>query len=74
MQVKPPRTVFLNHPMGNSFGHAGDAERQRQVLINALTMLVDCDVPGELRDLSSDWGEPVAYRPQKRDPSYQQGQ
>ena len=71
-QVKPPRTVFVNHPMGNTFGRAADAAGQRQVLLDALNMLVDCENPGELRDLPYVWDEPIVFRPKKRDPSYQQ--
>ena len=71
LQVKPPRTVFVNHPMGNTFGRKHDAELQRRILTDALNMLVECRTPGELIDLDYAWDEPIAYRPKKRDPSYQ---
>jgi len=32
LQVMPPRTVFLNHPMGNTFGRRWHAPGQRQIL------------------------------------------
>ena len=70
-QVMPPRTVFVNHPMGNTFGRKNDAEMQRRILSDALRMLVECDTPGELVDLDYPWHEPVTYKPKKRDPSYQ---
>ena len=57
--------------MGNSFGQAGDAVGQRQILRDALLMVADCEQAGELRDLPYEWHEPIAYRPKKRDPSYQ---
>ncbi|MFT5393184.1 MAG: D-proline reductase (dithiol) PrdB [Gammaproteobacteria bacterium] len=72
LQVKPPRTVFINHPMGNSFGRSGDAQMQRQILTDALQMLVSCTRPGELIDLDYQWDEPIAYRPKKKDAQYQQ--
>jgi D-proline reductase (dithiol) PrdB len=73
LQVRPPRTVFVNHPMGNTFGRAGDAEGQRGILNRALQMLVTCTSAGELVDLDSKWSSPVAFRPKKRDASYQAG-
>jgi D-proline reductase (dithiol) PrdB len=72
LQVRPPRTVFINHPMGNSFGRVGDAQMQRQILTDALQMLVSCATPGQLLDLDYQWDEPIAYRPKKKDPKYQQ--
>ena len=72
-QVKPPRTVFLNHPMGNTFGRKGDGNMQRAILTDALEMLHACKTPATLKDLPYQWHETFGYRPKKRDPSYQSG-
>jgi D-proline reductase (dithiol) PrdB len=73
LQVMAPRTAFVNHPMGNTFGRKGDAETQRQILLDALHMLRDCTTPGTLIDLNSQWHESFAFKPKKRDASYQSG-
>lgn len=68
-QVLAPRTVFVNHPMGNAFGRAHDADRQRQILDDALRLAVQGAQPGEIVDLPYDWGEevPVHYRETTRE-------
>lgn len=57
-QVKPPRTVFVNAPMGNTFGRPFDRPRQRAILLDALRMLETAAVGGTLVDLPYEWGEP----------------
>lgn len=58
-QVRPPRSLFVNHPMGNPFGRPGEIARQREILLAALRMLETCREPGALVDLDTDWGEKV---------------
>jgi D-proline reductase (dithiol) PrdB len=70
-QVKPPRAVFVNHPMGNTFGHAGDRALQSRILREALNMVVHVTEAGRLIDLPHVWDAPIAYRPQKRGREYQ---
>ena len=38
-QVKPPRAVFVNHPMGNNFGPPDDPEMQRRIMRDAFELL-----------------------------------
>ena len=71
LQVMPPRTVFLNHPMGNTFGRRGDVAGQRQILRDALRYLETCTEPGNLIDLPYRWHESFGYAPKKRGSSYQ---
>jgi hypothetical protein len=59
-QVKPPRTVFVNFPMGNPFGRAFDAERQLAILRDALHALESIQRGGEIIDLPYEWGEKFA--------------
>ncbi len=56
-QVKPPRTVFVNFPMGNPFGRPFEPERQRAILRDALQMLESAANGGALIDLAYEWGE-----------------
>lgn len=59
-QVKPPRTVFVNFPMGNPFGRAFDRFQQRAILLDALRLLEAARHGGELVDLPYEWGEEFA--------------
>jgi D-proline reductase (dithiol) PrdB len=55
-QVKAPRTVFVNFPMGNTFGRPFDRVQQRAVLLDALRRLEEARVGGEIIDLRYEWG------------------
>ena len=61
-QVKAPRTVFVNFPMGNPFGRAFDRAQQRAILLDALHALESVEVGGTLLDLPYSWGEEFAPR------------
>jgi hypothetical protein len=56
-QVKPPRTLFVNHPMGDAFGRPFDRDGQRRILLDALE-LATRDEPGLLVDGPYEWSEP----------------
>jgi hypothetical protein len=55
----PPRSIFLNFPMGNPFGRPHDRDMQREILVHALKHAVAAKEPGELIDLPYEWGERV---------------
>ena len=55
-QVRPPRTVFVNFPMGNPFGKPFDKIRQRTILLDALRALESIKRGGEIIDLPYEWG------------------
>ncbi len=59
-QVRPPRSVFVNFPMGNPFGPAGDVALQRRILQDALRLAETAEQGGVLVDLPYDWGRPFA--------------
>lgn len=71
LQVKPPRAVFINHPMGNTFGHAGDRALQSRILREALDTVANVTEAGTLIDLPHVWDAPIVYRPKKRGKEYQ---
>ncbi len=54
-QVRPPRTVFVNFPMGNPFGKPFDKGRQRTILLDALHALESINRGGEMIDLPYEW-------------------
>jgi hypothetical protein len=56
-QVRPPRTVFVNFPMGNPFGRPSDKALQRRILLDALHALESVKTGGEIIDLPYEWGE-----------------
>ena len=57
-KVKPPRSLFLNFPMGNTFGRSGDVATQTQVLRMALDLVVNATEAGVLVDAPLQWHEP----------------
>ena len=61
--VKPPRALFVNHPMGNNFGRAEDVETQTDILRTALGMVVSVSQGGALTDYPTTWDEPFEFAP-----------
>lgn len=61
--VKPPRALFVNHPMGNNFGRAGDVCTQADILRAALALLDSAEYGGELIDYETSWSEDFAFAP-----------
>ncbi len=49
--MKLPRTVITKHPMGRTFGAAGNAGGQRDVLEAALSLLETASSPATLMEL-----------------------
>jgi len=50
-QVKAPRTVFVNFPMGNPFGRPFDRVQHRAILLDALRAVETMPKGGTLIDL-----------------------
>ena len=61
LQVKPPRSVFVNHPMGNNFGPAHQPEKQLLILRDALALIETAAEGGILVDLPYEWPEEFEY-------------
>jgi D-proline reductase (dithiol) PrdB len=62
-QVLPPRSVFVNFPMGNAFGKPFDTDMQLNVLRAALHLVETATEPGVLVDLDCVWPEPFKFEP-----------
>ncbi len=70
-QVKPPRSLFVNFPMGNPFGAVGDTETQRTILRHALTLAAESTEGGVLVDAPFEWPEPFGCYLPPPDRNYQ---
>jgi hypothetical protein len=54
-KIRPPRAVFLNHPLGNAVGRPSEPDQQRAVLRTALGLLESATEPGVIVDLAFRW-------------------
>ena len=61
--VRPPRSYFVNAPMGNNFGAAGDVATQRRILRAVLALAVEAREPGCIVDDALQWPVPFAFNP-----------
>lgn len=59
--VRPPRSLFVNFPMGNTFGRAGDTAKQTEILRIALDFAVTAKEPGVMVDLPQQWDDEFVY-------------
>ncbi|UCE55536.1 MAG: hypothetical protein JSV31_08855 [Desulfobacterales bacterium] len=66
-QVKAPRNVFINFPLGRPCGKANDPELQTQILKDTLSYLAEAKIPGEIADLPYEWDEPFDWSCYLRD-------
>ena len=51
--VRPPRSLFVNYPMGNPFGPPNEPEAQRAILSHALALAAEITEPGTIVDLDA---------------------
>jgi D-proline reductase (dithiol) PrdB len=56
--VKPPRTFFLNYPLGHTTGKPLDRENQMEILRSALGMSKNITEPGTIIELPFIWDDP----------------
>lgn len=54
-QVRPPRAVYLNWPLGHPMGEPGNRAQQHRVLLDALSMLETARAPGTLIEPGYRW-------------------
>ena len=65
-RVKPPRTAYLDFPLGNQLGPPGDPGLQRSILRSALALFDAVTVAGEIVRLPFEWPVP-GWRERIRD-------
>ncbi len=66
-QVKPPRSAFINFPLGRQCGRPHDVDLQTRILKDALGVLVTAKIPGKIVDLQYEWDEPFDFASFLRD-------
>jgi hypothetical protein len=54
-RVTPPRAVFVDHPVGRTFGPPHDRRRNETILARVLAELPNFTEPGEIRDPGFHW-------------------
>jgi hypothetical protein len=54
-RVRAPRAVFVDHPVGQTFGRPGETRRHRQILMDALTCVPLFKRKGQILDLQHQW-------------------
>jgi len=60
-QVKPPRSLFLNFPMGNNFGEPFNAKQQTAIIERGLQLVEEVEIGGLLEDWPEVWPVTVEY-------------
>ena len=55
--VKPPRTFFVNYPLGHTAGKPFDRENQTAILKNALGRAGEITKPGAIVELPFVWDD-----------------
>jgi len=55
VKVPAPRAVFVDYPVGRTFGHPGDHRKQEEILTLALAELPNFTEPGQIPDLHCQW-------------------
>lgn len=64
-QVRPPRPVFVNFPLGHQCGRPFERELQMTIIKDALNTLNTLQEPGQIIDMHYDWGQEFSYAPSK---------
>ena len=57
-RVRPPRSAFLDYPLGNQTGHPGRPAEQRKIVEQTLRLVETVQQPGEIVDLPYEWEDP----------------
>ena len=60
--VLPPRSVFLDYPLGSTCGRPDDPANQRAVLLAGLQLLERGRTPGEIVDLPFVWSADESWK------------
>ncbi len=71
--ANPPRSAFLDVPLGHTTGGPGDPEGQRRILIDGLSAGVSITEPGTIVDLAYRWrdddwkADPLSWSRKRQD-------
>jgi len=59
----PPRTAFLDYPLGHTTGKPHQPELQREILAQALEGFTSMTVPGSVKMLPFRWSDEDEWKP-----------
>ena len=54
-KVPPPHAIFVDDPVGRTFGRPREHSKQEEILTLALAELPNFTEPGQIRDLHCQW-------------------
>ena len=60
-QLKPPRGVFIDFPLGHQCGKPNDVALQTQILKDTLNILLSAKTAGVMVDLDYQWDRPFSW-------------
>ncbi|OHE21953.1 MAG: hypothetical protein A2Z43_07705 [Syntrophobacterales bacterium RBG_19FT_COMBO_59_10] len=60
--VNPPRTAFLDYPLGHTAGKPGDPALQREIMLEALEAFTSLTAPGAVKMLPFRWSEDNSWQ------------
>ena len=60
--MKTPRAVFIDYPLGQTAGRAGDKQEQLSVIQKALEAIEKTDDPGTILDLGLRWEDDSRWK------------
>ena len=60
--VNPPRTAFLDFPLGHTTGKPNQPELQRRILLEALSSFDAMTVPGSVSTLPYRWSDDEGWK------------
>lgn len=60
--VNPPRTAFLDFPLGHTAGKPGDPALQREIMLEALEAFTSLTEPGSIKMLPFRWSEDNSWQ------------
>ena len=66
-KVRPPRSGFVNFPLGHTCGKPKDIDLQTRIVKDALRILVTSTAPGQILDLPYEWGVPFDWATYRQD-------
>ena len=65
---RPPRTVFVDYPLGHTAGRPFDPEDQKGIVKSALDALVSVTTPGQVLTVPAQWSDDATWRVDAVDP------
>ncbi len=66
---QPPRSVFVDYPLGHSVGRPFDADNQRLIVNAALDAFETIRVPGSIIELDCRWSDDDSWQHEASDTS-----